>query len=229
LTVLKIGVLGGTFNPIHLGHLHLASRAQRLFGLSRIYFVVATEPPHKKGEDLPPFNHRYAMVGLATAGCRSFIPSAVELEKPASPFTIHTMGKLASQTGSKKKMLYFIAGSDSLNDISSWKESDELLSSYNFIFAVRPGMRLENPCDCVPKSAQARVYDLTKFKPRQVMEKVRMGTLQGRSSIFIADLGALDISASRIRKLAAGGRNLRHLVSPAVQEYIQKLKLYGEQ
>jgi nicotinate-nucleotide adenylyltransferase len=221
-------VFGGTFNPIHLGHLHIANRAQRLFGLSRIYFVVATEPPHKRGGELPPLSHRYAMVSLATAGYPSFVPSLLELEAPASPYTIHTMGKLARQTGNKGKMLYFIAGSDSLNDICSWKDSEELLSSYNFIFAVRPGIRLKNLSACLPKPVQARVYDLTEISPRQISEEVRSRTSASRSSIFIADLGELDISASGIRKLAAGGKSLSHLVSPPVQEYIQKLKLYGE-
>jgi nicotinate-nucleotide adenylyltransferase len=228
LTAPKIGVFGGTFNPIHLGHLHIADRALRIFGLSRIYFVVATEPPHKRGEELPPISHRYAMVSLATAGCPFFIPSLVELEQPASPFTINTMDKLARKTGSKKVKMYFIAGGDSLNDIASWKDSEKLLSSYNFIFAVRPGIPLENPRECMPKTAQARVCDLTGLSLRKMPEKVLSRTSSGKSCVFIADFGALDISASGIRKLAAGGKRLSHLVSPPVQEYIQKLKLYGE-
>ncbi|MBP1608873.1 MAG: nadD [Acidobacteria bacterium] len=228
LTAPKIGVFGGTFNPIHLGHLHIANRAQRTFGLSRIYFVVATEPPHKKGEELPPICHRYAMVSLATAGYPSFIPSLVELETPASPFTIHTMDKLARKTGSRKIMMYFIAGGDSLSDIASWKNSEELLSTYNFIFVVRPRISLDNPCACLPEAVKTRVCDLTGFSSRKIPEKAHSKICAGRSSIFITDFGALDISASGIRKLAAGGRRLGHLVSPAVQEYIQKHKLYGE-
>jgi nicotinate-nucleotide adenylyltransferase len=228
LTAPKIGVFGGTFNPIHLGHLHIANRAQRIFGLSRIYFAVATEPPHKKAGELPPICHRYAMVSLATAGYPSFIPSLVELEKPASPFTIHTMDKLARQTRSKKKMMYFIAGGDSLNDIASWKNSEELLSSYNFIFAVRPGIQLESPSNCLPKAAQAIVCDLTGFNPRKIAAKVQSKMSTVKNCIFIADFEALDISASEIRKMAACDKRLSHLVSPPVQEYIQKLNLYGE-
>jgi nicotinate-nucleotide adenylyltransferase len=229
LTAPKIGVFGGTFNPIHLGHLHIARRALQLFGLSRIYFVVATEPPHKRGEKLPPISHRYAMVSLATAGCPFFIPSLVELEQPASPFTIHTMDKLARQTGSKNKMMYFIAGGDSLNDIASWKDSEELVSSYNFIFAVRPGISLANPQECLPEAARAQVCDLTELSLRKISEKALSKASLGKSYVFLADFEALDISASRIRKLAVGGKRLSHLVSPPVQEYIDKLNLYGEQ
>lgn len=224
----KIGVFGGTFNPIHLGHLHLARRAQRVFGLSRIYFVVATKPPHKRGGDLPPMSHRYAMVSLATVGCPSFIPSLVELEKPISPFTIHTMDKLTRQTGSMKRMMYFIAGGDSLNDIASWKDSEELLSSYNFIFAVRPGMRFENPQECLPRGAKTMVFDLTGVSPGERLSIAHSRVFKGKSRLFIGDFGALDISASKVRKMAADGKRLNHLVSPSVQEYIKKLKLYGE-
>jgi nicotinate-nucleotide adenylyltransferase len=228
LAALKIGVFGGTFNPIHLGHLHIAHRAQCLFGLSQIYFVVATAPPHKAGEDLPPLFQRYVMVSLATAGRRSFIPSLIELEKPVSPFTIHTMRKLARLTGCKEKMLYFIAGSDSLVDISTWKDSEELLTSYNFIFAARPGITLENPSVYLPKAAQSSLYNLIGLGPRQIRQNALSKPSAKKGRIFVADLDALDISASRIRELAANGRRLHNHVSVPVQEYIQKLKLYGE-
>ena len=93
--VVRIGVLGGTFNPVHNGHLHIARNIQEFFALKQVHFVVATTPPHKSLEDLIPFNHRYAMVSLAVAGVSSFIPSLVELEPEASPFSIDTMDKLS--------------------------------------------------------------------------------------------------------------------------------------
>lgn len=223
-----MGVFGGTFNPIHLGHLHIAHRAQRLFGLSRVYFVVATVPPHKSNEDLPPLFQRYVMVSLATAGWRAFIPSLIELEPPASPFTIHTMAKISGLTGCDKTMLYFIAGSDSLVDISTWKDSEELLTSYNFIFVTRPGISVDNPCSYLPIAAQSRVRDVTDLGPRQIRQMAPSGLSRKKSRIFIADLGALDISASRIRKMAASGKRMHRMLSVPVQEYIQKLKLYGE-
>ena len=111
---MSVGVFGGTFNPIHLGHLHIACSVQQLFGLSRIYLVVASTPPHKPGLDLAPFLDRYAMVSVALSGSDRLIPSAIELERPASPFSIDTMKKFARRSKSGHDGLYFIAGGDSL-------------------------------------------------------------------------------------------------------------------
>jgi nicotinate (nicotinamide) nucleotide adenylyltransferase len=124
-------------------------------------------------------------------------------------------------------MLYFIAGTDSLIDVSTWKDSEELLTSYNFVFAARPGITLENPSVYLPKAAQSSFHNLIGLGPRQIRQNALSKTSAKKSRIFIADLDALDISASRIRELAANGRRLHHLVSVPVREYIQKLKLYG--
>ena len=135
----RIGVLGGTFNPIHLGHLHIAGEIQKIFSLAQVHFVVATTPPHKSPEDLIPFIHRYAMLSLATAAISSYIPSMIELEPQASPFSVDTMNKLARCMGREQRELYFIAGGDSLSEVKTWRNSEKLLTSYNFVFALRPG------------------------------------------------------------------------------------------
>lgn len=224
----RLGVLGGTFNPIHLGHLHIAERAQRVFDLDRIYFVVATTPPHKPLQNLIPFTHRYAMVSLATAGSPSFLPSLVELESPASPFSVHTMKKLASRNPGVDTRLYFIAGGDSLVDVFTWRESERLLTSYNFIFVTRPGVDPVELASVLPARAISRVRNLVELGPRQLRRRIQAEEASGESRIFIVDLGALDISASQIRKLASRGKQIRHLIPAAVHEYLQKTHLYGE-
>jgi nicotinate-nucleotide adenylyltransferase len=223
-----MGVLGGTFNPIHLGHLYIAQHAQRLFGLTEVRFVVATVPPHKDLKNLIPLIHRYAMVSLAVAGHRTFAPSLVELEPPASPFSIHTMGKMARRHAGGGKKLCFIAGSDSLMEVSNWRDSDELLSTYDFVFFMRPGAALPDVKAVLSSEVSSRVLDLRGLGSRKLRD--RLATLKQRrdSRIFVLDLAAPDISASRIRDLASSGRRIRHLVPAAVNEYIQKLHLYGE-
>lgn len=224
----RLGVFGGTFNPVHLGHIHIAQRAQRLFGLDQIYFIVSTIPPHKPPQNLIPLTHRYAMVSLATAGYPSFVPSLIELVPPASPFSVHTMGKLARRTSGGGTSLYFIAGGDSLVDVSTWRESEKLLTSYNFIFVTRPGVAPVDPASVLPAKAIPRVRNLVGLGPRRLRHQIQIEEAAGESRVFIVDMEALDISASEIRKLASRGKQIRHLVSAPVHEYLQKTHLYGE-
>lgn len=225
--IVKVGVLGGTFNPIHFGHLHIAQSVQKLFSLSRVYFVVATMPPHKNCEFLIPFTHRYAMVSLALADHPQFIPSMVELEPRASVFSVDTMKKLSSRPDSSGDDLYFIAGGDSLAEVKSWRASERLLTAYNFIFAMRPGVRPPDFKAVLPERAVARVRDLT--RPGRSRTPGRLAGARGRESrIYIVDVGAPDISATRIRDLAASGKSVRRMVPGCVDDYIRKLHLYGE-
>ncbi len=220
----RIGILGGTFNPIHLGHLHIAGEIQRIFSLSQVHFVVATAPPHKAPEDLIPFAHRYAMVSLATAGMPSFVPSLVELEPEASPFSVDTMSKLDRRLGSESA-LFFIAGGDSLAEVKSWREGEKLLTSYNFIFAMRPGAGSFNPDDVLPERASALVRDLTRLSPTQIQNSI--GENGNTKRIYILDVHAPDISATQIRKWVSSGQAIHRMVPEPVCEYIQKLHLYG--
>jgi nicotinate-nucleotide adenylyltransferase len=221
----RIGVLGGTFNPVHLGHLHIAFEIQRLFSLSQVHFVVATLPPHKALGDLIALTHRYAMVSLATAGIPKFVPSLVELEPEASPFSVDTMDKLARQARRKKNTLYFIAGGDSLAEVGSWRESERLLNSYSFIFAVRPGAGPVNPGDVLSKRAAARVRDLRDMGPGRARRIINEQNRANR--IYIVDVGAPAISATRIRQLTSSGKSIDRMVPGSVRDYIGKLHLYG--
>jgi nicotinate-nucleotide adenylyltransferase len=226
LGVARIGVLGGTFNPIHFGHLHIARNIQDLFSLSQVHFVVATMPPHKRPEDLIPFTHRYAMVSLAMAQRPSFLPSMIELESPASPYSIDTMSKLARRAGRNRGMFFFIAGGDSLLEVKSWRESEKLLNSYNFVFVVRPGTKQVVPKEVLPGKSAARVLDLTGLKRAQIRRRIiEAGESRGR--IYIVDAGAPDISATQIRNLISLNNSIRQMVPGPVCEYIRKLHLYG--
>jgi nicotinate-nucleotide adenylyltransferase len=222
----RVGVLGGTFNPIHFGHLHIARSIHKIFSLSQVQFVVATTPPHKRLRDLVAFNHRYAMVSVAVAGMPAFIPSMIELEPQASPFSVDTMSKLACYLTHEERSLYFIAGGDSLAEVKSWRESEKLLTSYNFIFALRPGIVLNDFDGILPGRAVERVRNLAGLSPAQMRREIAKDG-SGESRIYIVDVDAPDISATRIRSLVCSGKPIHRMVPKPVCEYIRKLDLYG--
>jgi nicotinate-nucleotide adenylyltransferase len=226
LSIYRLGVLGGTFNPIHLGHLHIARSVKEIFSLSEVLFVVAATPPHKPQESLIELTHRYAMVSLATAGEPSFVPSLVELEPDASPYSVDTMQKIARHSGQDAGEIYFIAGGDSLRDVKSWRESERLLTSYNFIFVLRPGVDTVQLADFLPESARKRVRDCTGLDRAQTRRRIDEDR-SGGNRLFVADIDALDISATGIRQQAALGKNFSDSVPAPVWEYIKKLQLYG--
>lgn len=224
----RLGILGGTFNPIHNGHLQIAHYVQRLFTLSQIQFVVAAIPSHKPAENLVALNHRYAMVCLATQDFPDFIPSLVELDPPASPFSIDTLAKMSDGRYGNAAALYFIAGADSLMEVASWHRSEKLLTSHNFVFVSRPGVGRVDPATVLPKAAAGRVRDLRGRNLRQARKVLHGGDARG-GGIFLVDADAPDISASRIRVLVKSGEDVGRLVQGPVDDYIRKLHLYGEQ
>ena len=229
MAAIRLGVLGGSFNPIHRGHLYVARRVQRLFRLSQVHFVVAAAPPHKTARGLAPFVHRYAMVSLALAGSRVLMPSLVELEPPPSPFSLHTMRKLEGAVRGRRALPYFIGGGDSLRDVKTWHESEKLLASYNFIFTDRPGVRIPNPERQLPAGVRDRLIDLRGAAGGAALRIIRSAEAAESPRIFLLDIAAPAVSSSNIRQHIRARRPFGHLVPSIVCEYIQKLQLYGEQ
>ena len=228
LGTVGIGVFGGTFNPIHRGHLHVAKSVQSLFGLSRVYFVVSAAPTHKPADGLIPFAHRYAMTTLAVEKEISLIPSMTELDLEPSPYTIDTMNKLVRVE--KQNRLFFIAGGDSLLEVASWRESDRLLAGYNFIFVTRPWDGRIDFEKCLSKEAFRRTRDLTGLDRASAKKKIAEEP-EEENRIYIVDVKAPDISSTKIRTLVAAEgrtRDVRRMLPPAVREYIRKLRLYSE-
>jgi len=228
LTETRLGVLGGSFNPIHFGHLFIARRIRDLFQLQRVHFIVAATPPHKPAGGLVPFTHRYAMVSLAVAGTRSFLPSMVELDPPTSPFSVHSLEKLDQKNRGERARLFFIAGGDSLLDVGSWHESERLLASYDCVFVTRPGVDIPEPAALLPRDARDRMLDLRDRQPAEIRASIRKAQEGGERRVYLLDVGAPDISASEIRRLVAAGSPADKLVPARVREYIEKLNIYGE-
>ena len=165
---MKIGILGGTFNPIHIGHLILAEEAREKLGLDRIIFVPAYLPPHKDSSDIAEAGSRMIMVKLATGGNKYFSVSDIEIKRDGRSYTIETIKEF------KKRFplddLYFIIGSDLLKYLADWKDLNEIIKMVKFIAATRPGY----PLDQIPpyiSTLAIRAVDISGFQVRRCVKE----------------------------------------------------------
>ena len=199
----KIGIIGGTFDPIHNGHLLMAENSRKAFSLDKIIFIPAGIPPHKKDKNISSNVHRYNMTLLAINNNKHYFLSDIELKREGISFTVDTIKHLKSIFSGAE--LYFIMGSDSLLQIEKWKDYEELLSLCNFIVAKRPN------------------YD-----DEQLKRKVDNLNSLYKSFIYIVEGPVLDVSSSDIRNKVQRGESITYLVPNPVEEYIYKHELYKE-
>ena len=218
MAVQRIGVYGGTFDPIHNGHLRVAEAILENFALTQMLFVPAHVPPHKRGVTISAAHHRYAMLALATAHEARMLISTLELEAPARPYTIETLGAL--QTAHPNAQLFFVMGMDSFRDITTWRAHERLLTEYSIIVATRPGYRTkEDIAAHLTPPLQTHVADLCGgLKPTEIQLSA--------PHTFITDYVAVDVSATAVRQAAQAGQALTDCVPPAVAAYITKYRLY---
>lgn len=140
----RIGVLGGTFDPIHNGHLYLAKKVMRRFCLDKIIFIPTYLTPHKTGRKITPTQHRYNMVRLALSGIKNFEVSDIEIKRKGKSYSVDTLRQLRKRFGPKTE-IFFITGSDSLKDLDKWKGLDEILKLCRFVVVERPGFDIDSP------------------------------------------------------------------------------------
>ncbi|MFH1238689.1 MAG: nicotinate-nucleotide adenylyltransferase [bacterium] len=191
---MRIGIIGGTFDPPHNGHLYMAEELKKLYKLDKVMFIPAGRPPHKTGR-LSAGSHRYKMLKLAVGSQPYFLVSDIELKKAGKSFTFDTLQLLKKKFGSKTE-IFFMVGADSILEITTWKNYQELLKLYKFIVVVRPG------------------YDLSGLD-KNIAAKV-----------VIAKIKGLAISSSDIRERLKEGLPITYFVPEKVEEYIHKHKLY---
>jgi len=233
---MNVGLFGGTFDPIHLGHIALAHAAKEQFEISRIYFVPANIPPHKQRETLAPFVQRYAMVVLATMGEKSFVPSLLEgpAEKPPSSngrsansdlpnYSIDTVQRL-KQSLKKADRLFFLIGIDAFDEIASWREPEALLQECEFIVASRPGYSLADVANALPEKLRPTAAVTKPFAKQPAKGDL---VLSG-ATVHLLDSVHQAVSATAIREAAAGGKPLKKFVDARVEEYIKKIGLYRQ-
>jgi nicotinate-nucleotide adenylyltransferase len=222
----NIGVLGGTFDPIHKGHLHIALKSQEIFGLSKVFFVVAQTPPHKRNDNISSAYHRFAMVALATAPYPDFMASPLELESNSSPYTVDTLQRLCRQLDIPPYSIFFLAGGDSFQSIHTWKDYETLLTAYNVLFVERPDARIEDATRLLPPAVCQRFVDLrAKGLHAQPPEEVRQGR-QRESRVYLLDIDAPDVSSTAVRCNSTLVEARRHWVTETVANYINKYRLY---
>lgn len=209
----RIGLLGGTFNPVHLGHLHAAAEVRRRFSLDRVLLIPSSLPPHKRAGDVASPDHRLQMVRLAVRGRTGFEVSAVEIEAGGRSYSIDTLaavGKLYPEAD-----LHFIMGIDAFLEFKTWKEYRRVLDGCRLIVISRPGFRLEDARDVLEEAEQPRICSLS-----------GPAAPDPGCSIYLMEMKALNISSSEIRKRIREQRPFNELVEPAVEKYIKENELY---
>ena len=199
----KLGILGGTFNPVHHGHLIMAQDAREHFGLDRVLFIPCAQPPHKSAVKLAAAEHRLAMLRAAIGDDSHFEINTLELEREGPSFTIETIKALrhAQPTAS----LYYIIGTDSLFELHQWYQINELLEYCEFVTMLRPGFPVEHLAE--------EQLNLPPPWSRRLLANLFPGH-------------ATDISSTDIRRRVATGRSIRYLVPDAVARYIAAQGLY---
>jgi nicotinate-nucleotide adenylyltransferase len=232
---MNIGLFGGTFDPIHRGHMALARAARERCNLSRVLFVPADVPPHKQHQPLSAFAHRYAMIALATAQEKDFVLSLLEAPEefdPSGPgksktrvakpnYTVDTAKRL-KQTFKKADRLFLLIGIDAFADIANWHQPEALFRECEFVVASRPGYSLADVANALPASLRPRQEVTRPFhKQAATGDLVLKGV-----TIHLLDEVYQPISSTTIRDAAAAGKPLGRFLEPAVADYIKKVGLY---
>lgn len=197
----SLGILGGTFDPIHMGHLRMAEHVFQRMELESIVFIPAYVPPHKLGQDFAPAQDRYAMTELAVADNPHFTVSDMELKRTGVSYTIDTIRQLHAQYEDRE--LNFIIGADSVAQLHTWHNIEEMLELTRFVAVWRPG------------------YE------GAMEEMVRHLGEQAKERVLLLDTPVYDISSTEIRTRIRQGLGLAGLVPPAVERYIYEHGLYG--
>jgi len=214
----RIGIYGGTFDPVHNGHLEVARQVQKLFELDQVMFVPAWVPPHKRNAKITSAFHRFAMLALATGQDQNLHLSTVELDAPDFPYAVETIERMKKDSA----RLFFMIGADSWAEIPTWHEWRRLLQLCDLIVTTRPGYEIDQ--------APARETDLIDLRNRDRNEISEALANTNHPRVFVTNAVMMDISATRIRAVAQAhdGPALRMMLPGAVAEYIEKYNLYGK-
>lgn len=203
----RVGILGGTFDPIHLGHLAIAAQVRTALQLDRVLFVPAAMPPHKLDQRITPAADRAAMVKLAIAGNPLFSMCEIELDRPGPSYTVDTLTELADEAARQgvARDLYFILSVDALAGFNSWREPARVLELARLAVVERPGVRFPDPSS------------LASLLP---------GGAASAKRVQFIDTYLFPVSASEVRRRVASGQSIDDLVTPDVEAYIRDHRLY---
>ncbi len=200
---MRLGIMGGTFDPIHWGHLVTAEAARHQFLLDQVLFVPAGQPPHKQGRRMSSAEDRYLMTFLAIANNPVFHISRMEIDRPGQSYTYDTIARLRESYDLTE--LYFITGADAMREVLTWHRAEELLTMCHFVAASRPGFTLED------------------YMQQEALQRFRQ-----KGNIHLIEVPAMAISSTDLRRRVLLGEPIRYLVPEAVENYIYKNRLYVE-
>jgi nicotinate-nucleotide adenylyltransferase len=196
-----IGIMGGTFDPPHIGHLIVAQEVAAVLSLEQVLFVPAGVQPLKQGEPVTPPPHRVRMVELAIADNPCFVLSRADVDRPGASYTVDLLGVLQRELG-PEAALHFIVGADSLRDLAAWRSPGRILELARLVAVPRPGHAFERPGGT--------------GLPAAVLEE----------RILMVRAPSVDVSATEVRERVREGRPIRYLVPEAVERYIREQGLY---
>jgi nicotinate-nucleotide adenylyltransferase len=208
----RLGILGGTFDPIHMGHVDAARAAEAALGLGEVLLVTSHIPPHRAQPVASPY-HRFAMAALTVAGHSRWQASDLELQAAARSYTSRTLERL-HEAGYRPTELFFIIGADAFREIESWKDYPAIFDRAHFAVISRPG---------------ADVSELSARIPALASRMIRVTTVavaSGATSIFLIDAPTADVSSTAIRSRRAAGQPIAGLVPAAVEQHIERHRLY---
>lgn len=199
---MRLGIMGGTFNPIHHGHLVTAEEVRNKFNLDKVIFVPTGTPPHKSSEKLVSAQDRYLMTVLATMSNLYFEVSNIEIEREGISYTVDTIKEFRKVYGQNTK-IYFITGADAILSIFTWKNVEELLGSCNFIAATRPGYCLD-----------------------ELKTKIAAIDSNYMEYVHLVEVPGIAVSSTDVRQRIKEGKPIKYLMPETVESYIIKNKLY---
>jgi len=212
----RVAIYGGTFDPVHNGHLEVARRVLKLFELDEVILVPACVPPHKRNANITSAFHRFAMLALATEADRQLRVSTVELDAPELPYAVETVDRMKNVSA----RTFFLIGADSWSEISTWHQWQKLLTMCDLIVVTRPGYEINSIA-----TPTAELVDLRSVEANQISEMLRHDC---KPRVFITNVAMIDVSATRIRVAVRTNdeAGLQTMVPPAVARYIDKYNLY---
>ena len=217
----KIGLLGGTFDPVHNGHLAVAQHVLQALALDSIWFIPAALPPHKAshadGGSISAFSHRSAMLALALAGYSAFVLSDIEAERPSPSYSIDTINLLHARL-KETTDLYFIIGGDAFLEITTWKKYRELPDLVHFVVISRPAYDSGEIGECIRRNFAGYASDPSRRT---------WSSPSSRGSFILLQMEPVPISSTEIRERVRDGKDIRGLVPSAVADYIRKNHLYA--
>ncbi|HEV2246353.1 MAG TPA: nicotinate-nucleotide adenylyltransferase [Terriglobia bacterium] len=213
---MKIAIFGGSFDPIHSGHMQAAKAAARRLQLNKVLFVPTGCPPHKTCNELTDYHHRFAMVALACAEDARFVPSTLESPNlhPGPHYSIDTVRRAKRMLKSGDK-LYFLIGLDALLDLRQWKKFRQLLDSTDFIVVSRPGFKLSEVERALPREMLGR-------QPRRGSHQIRLR----HTTIYLLPNVEVPLASTDLRRVIQQRREISGMVPPMVEQYILKEGLY---